>query len=411
MAVLNIDMEIPEAFEEYLRPHRYKVAYGGRGAAKTETFARIVIAESLNYPHLTLCCREIQKSIADSTKKTIEVAMYEMGVLGPDKFFRTTEKKIYSPYNGAEFVFEGLWRNADKIKSYKGITRCLVDEAQKISKKSLKDLIPTIREPGSQFLFAFNPEYATDPAYRMFVESDTGVPAILPPDSLVNKINYDQNPWFGETELVKEMLHDRAHDYEKYLHVWEGELNLMSEEIIFSGKFVVDDFELPKDSPFLYGADWGFSQDPTTLLRCLVDEVNRKIYIDYETSGVGVEMENIPALFDKVPGSRKNKIRADSARPETISYVRRKGFKIVGVEKGPGSVEDGIEFLKNFTIVIHSRCKHIIKEFMNYKYKVNALSGDITANIVDAWNHLIDSLRYACQPLIRNRRILRIGFS
>lgn len=408
MPALDIDISIPEAFEEYLRPYRYKIAYGGRGGTKTESFARILIKDSLEYPHFNLCCREIQKSIEQSTKKTIESVMNEMGVLGHDKFFRSTKTKIYSPYNGASFIFEGLWQNADKIKSYKGITKCLIDEAQKVRKKSLKDLIPTIREPGSEILMGFNPENATDPVYKMFVESDTGIPAVLPPNSLVRKINYDQNPWFHLTELVAEMEFDRQNDYEKYLHVWEGELNTVSDRIVFSRRFVVDDFVLPANSDFFYGADWGFSQDPTTLLRCVVDQKARRIYVDYEACKVGVEMEDIPALFETVPGAKKYKIRADSARPETISYVRRKGFKIVGVEKGKGSVEDGIEFLKNYTIVVHSRCKHLLKELKNYSYKVNNLSGDITTILVDAWNHLIDSLRYAVQPLIKNRKYVRI---
>lgn len=409
--IIEAAVEIPAAFQDYYDDYRYKVAYGGRGSCKTETFARIVVEESLDYPHKNLCCRETQSSIKKSTKATIEAVMNSMGVLGNDKFFRSTETRIYSPYNGAEFLFEGLWQNADGLKSIKGITRCLIDEAQKVSAKSLKDLIPCVREKGSQFLISFNPDEATNPVYKKFVESEPGVPAILPPNSLVKKINYDQNPWFHETELVDEMLFDKANDYEKYLHVWEGGLNTTSEAKIFSGKYVVQDFILPEDSPFLYGADWGFSQDPTALLRCLVDEVNRKIYIDYEACKIGVEMENIPALFDKVPGARKYKIRADSARPETISYIRRKGFKIVAVEKGPGSVEDGIEFLKNFTIVVHSRCKNLIQEFANYSYKINKQTEDVTKIIVDAWNHLIDSLRYACQPLIKNRKFLRIGFS
>lgn len=409
--IIEASIEIPAAFLDFYDDYRYKVAYGGRGGAKTESFARILVEESLEYPHKNLCCREIQKSIKKSTKATIEAVMNSMGVLGNDKFFRNTDTSIYSPYNHSEFIFEGLWQNADHIRSIKGITRCLIDEAQNVRAKSLKDLKPCVREKGSQFLISFNSENATDPVWKMFIESEPGVPAILPPRTLVKKINYDQNPWFHETELYEEMMFDKANDYEKYLHVWKGELDTVSEAKIFSGRYVVEDFILPEDSPFLYGADWGFSQDPTALLRCLVDEKNKKIYIDYEACKVGVEMEDLPALFDKVPGARKHKIRADNARPETISYVRRKGFNIVAVKKlkgVKGSVEDGIEFLKNFTIVVHSRCKYLIQEFTNYSYKINPLTEDITTDIVDAWNHLIDSLRYACQPLIRNRTMLRI---
>lgn len=409
MPALDVSMDIPVAFEPFLAPHRFKVAYGGRGATKTESFARITVLDCLEYPHLVLCCREIQQSIAASTKATIEAVMNDMGLLGHDKFFRSTKTSIYSPYNGASYIFEGLYQNADKIKSYKGITRCLVDEAHNVRKKSLTDLINTVRAPGSEIMIAFNPDKGEDYVYKRFVESDINVPAIIQSNTLVKKINYDSNPWFHLTENYAEMLHDRAHDYEKYLHVWKGGLNTKSEAVIFSGKFVVQNFTLPENSDFLYGADWGFSQDPTTLLRCFVDEKAKKIYVDYEACKVGVEMENIPQLFEKVPGAKKHKIRADSARPETISYVRRKGFKIVGVEKGKGSVEDGIEFLKNYTIVVHERCKHLIKEFVNYSYKVNKQTDDVTCDIVDSWNHLIDSLRYACQPLIKNRRMLRIA--
>ena len=147
--------------------------------------------------------------------------------------------------------------------------------------------------------------------------------------------------------------------------------------------------------------------DPTAVTRCFIE--NNCLYIDYEAGGVGVEMEELPQLFDKVPDIRNWKIRADAARPETISYMARHGFNCVAAEKWKGSIEDGIEYIRSFEkIYIHPRCKHVYEEFKYYAYKKDRVSGDILPIVVDAWNHYIDSLRYALQPYIKNRGKMRI---
>jgi len=115
--------------------------------------------------------------------------------------------------------------------------------------------------------------------------------------------------------------------------------------------------------------------------------------------GIGIEIDDLPELFDTVPLSRKYTIRADSARPETISYVKRQGFKIVKAKKGEGSVEDGIVFLQSYTIKIHSRCKHTIDDFTFYSYKTHRLTGDILPEPIDADNHSPDAARYATEPI------------
>ena len=148
--------------------------------------------------------------------------------------------------------------------------------------------------------------------------------------------------------------------------------------------------------------------DPTALTRCFIED--NCLYIDYEAGGVGVEMEEIPALFDSVPDVRKWKIRSDCARPETISYVKRHGFDCVAADKWKGSVEDGIEYLRSFKkIYIHPRCKHTYEEFKYYSYKKDKISGDILPIVVDAWNHYIDSLRYALEPYIKNHGKMHVS--
>lgn len=148
--------------------------------------------------------------------------------------------------------------------------------------------------------------------------------------------------------------------------------------------------------------------DPTALTRSFIKD--NCLYIEYEAGGVGVEMEEIPALFDSVPESRKWKIRSDCARPETISYVARHGFNCVAADKWKGSVEDGIEYLRSFEkIYIHPRCKHTYDEFKYYSYKKDKVSGDILPIVVDAWNHYIDSIRYALEPYIKNKGKMKVA--
>ena len=131
---------------------------------------------------------------------------------------------------------------------------------------------------------------------------------------------------------------------------------------------------------------------------------DKKLYIDYEAYGVGIEIEELPALFRSVPEAEKWKITCDSSRPETISYLARQGFNAQGSIKGKGSVEDGIEFLRNFeSIVIHPRCKGAIDNFENYRWKQDRFSGDILPIPLDSSNHVPDACRYALEDWIKGQ--------
>ena len=162
----------------------------------------------------------------------------------------------------------------------------------------------------------------------------------------------------------------------------------------------VEAFETPKDAVHRFGADWGFATDPTVLVRCHIE--GRTLFVDAEAWQVGCEIDHTPALFETVEGSRKWLIRADSARPETVSYMQRQGFKIVGALKGQGSVEDGVEFLRSFDIVVHPRCKHVAEELARYAYKKDQHTGEILPVLEDKDNHTVDALRYALEELRRS---------
>jgi phage terminase large subunit len=249
-------------------------------------------------------------------------------------------------------------------------------------------LRPTIRKQGSELWFSWNPRFNDDPI-DVLLRNDNP-----PPGAVVVKVNYQDNPWFPDV-LQEEMEYDLNRDKDKYEHVWLGEYEKNSEARVFKN-WTVEEFDAPAGTIFRLGADWGFSVDPTVLVRCFIE--GRNLYVDYEASMVGCEIDQTPDLFDRVPDSRKWFISADSARPETISYMRKHGFpKINGAKKGAGSIEDGIEFLKSFDIVVHPRCKMVIEELTKYSFKVDALTNEVLPLLADKWNHTIDSLRYACE--------------
>ena len=381
------------------RPSRYKVYYGGRGGAKSWAIARALLILGSARKLRILCAREFQTSIADSVHKLLSEQIDEMGLT---QWYDVQKTRIVGT-NGTEFIFKGLRHNVQEIKSTEGVDICWVEEAQTVSEDSWSVLVPTIRQPSSEIWVSFNPLDDSDPTYKRFVLNP-------PPNSVVKKVSWRDNPWFPQV-LRDEMEYLRRVDPEAYQHVWEGDTRTISDAVILRGKYSIRSFETPHDARFYFGADWGFAQDPTVLVRCFV--VGNKLFIDHEAYGVGVDIDNIArpkgddsgrSMFDEVPESRKWPIDADSARPETISYVRQRGFNIHSAAKWNGSVEDGISFLRSFEeIVIHERCRHAAQEAASYKYKVDRQTGDVLPVIVDANNHVIDALRYALGKLIAQR--------
>lgn len=380
-------VEIPEAFGFLLDPPhgdvRFRAAYGGRGSGKSHSFATALVAKAANQPLRIGCYREIQKSIRDSSKRLIDD---KIAALGLQSFFTSTDVEIRG-LNGSLFLFNGLRTNIDAVRSTEGLDIAWVSEAHSVAQRSWDVLIPTVRKPGSEIWTEWNPDLPTDPVDAMFRTGST------PPRTIVRQVNYEDNPWFPP-ELHELAEYDRRRDFDKYQHIWLGEYRRNSQARVFNN-WTVEAFDTPSDVAFRFGADWGFSIDPTVLIRCYID--GRKLYIDHEAYMLGCEIDQTPELFDHVPGARRWLITADSARPETISYMQRQGFKIMPALKGARSLEEGVEFLKTFDIIVHPRCTKTLDELNHYSYKIDDLTGEPIPVLEDKNNHLIDALRYACE--------------
>ena len=383
--------DLPAYAEPLFRPCRYKVLYGGRGAARSWSVARALLIEAAQRPLRILCTRELQTSIRDSVHQLLKDQAALMGLP-----FAATERDIRHA-NGSMFLFEGLRFNITKIKSLEGIDRCWVEEAERISAESWEVLVPTIRKAGSEIWVTFNPDREEDATYQRFI-------AHPPPEAWVRKVSADDNPWLPEA-LAAERAYLYRVDPEAAAHVWGGETRQATDAQVLRGKWIVEEFTPGEawDGPY-QGMDFGFAVDPTTLVRCWV--AGRVLYVEHELYRVGLELDDTAkAALLAVPDAARYATRADSARPETISYLARHGLpQIVGVKKWHGSVEDGVAHLRQYErIVIHPRCKNTMAEARSYSYKVDRRSGDILPELADANNHCVDAIRYALAPLIRAR--------
>jgi phage terminase large subunit len=364
---------------------RYIGAFGGRGSGKSWFFAEWLVERCVMRKTDVVCVREVQKSLKQSVKKLIENKIEGLGV---GHLFDIQQSEIKCPHGGV-IIFQGMQNHtADSIKSLEGFDIAWVEEAQSISQFSLDLLRPTIRKPGSQLVFSWNPRFDTDPIEGLLRGENP------PDDSVVIEVNYTDNPWFPEV-LREEMEYDKRRDPDKYLHVWKGEYVRNSETRVFKN-WTIEDFEAPADAVHRLGADWGFATDPTVGIRCHI--IGRKLFIDWEAYQIGCEIVDTPSLFMSIPEAEKWPMVADSARPETISHLRKNGFpKIMPAVKGPKSVEEGIEWLKSFDIIVHPRCKHTIDELTLYSYKTDPTTNKVLPILEDKHNHVIDALRYACE--------------
>ena len=402
MTTLRIELP-PKLIPVFAHPRgsvRYRGAYGGRGSGKSFTFAKMAAVFGAIEPLRILCTREFMNSIKESfyaeIKNAIEsnawlASVYDVGI----DYIRG---KAGTSADGTEFIFRGLRNNISSIKSLAQIDICIVEEAEDAPEYSWVNLEPTIRAPKSEIWIVWNPKRRDSPVNQRFVENK-------PPRCHIIKMNYNDNPWFPAELEEQRQTAMRTFKPEMYAHVWEGAYLERSDAQIFADKYIIQEFAPMQTWGMPYcGLDFGFSQDPTAAVKCWVHD--NRLYIEYEAGKVGLELDKTAQYLCKaINDFAGHEIQADSARPESINYLQRHGLpKIVGVEKGKGSVEDGILFMQSFDkIVIHPRCVETIAEFSKYSYKVDKQSGRVTNDIVDAYNHYIDAVRYALNRLIKRK--------
>lgn len=411
-------------------PSRYRIAAGGRGSGKSHGVATAIVLRMLTQRMRVLCARELMNSLSESVHHLLKGKIESLGL---DEFFDITNNSIACITSRSEVLFRGLFQNASGLKSLEEIDLCWIEQFEAVSKDSLEILKPTIRNDGSEIWGTMNPDDPEAPA-QAYADGKKA-------DTLREHLTWADNNWWNSV-LEGERIDMQRTDPDAHAHVYEGLCRFASEACVFAGKYSIEAFEpdlsiapaydptkdklaaLGRDEDAeriarhekqatwqgpLQGADWGFSQDPTTLIRCWIFQ--RVLWIEYEAYAVGCDIDKTPALFDQVPAARKYTTRADSARPETINYMRQNGYgRITAAKKWKNCGEDGVAFMRSFDrIVIHPRCTRTAAEFRLYSHKVVKLTGDVLPDLEDKNNHTIDAIRYALEGPIRQRRGIRIA--
>ena len=400
----------PKAVPVFSGRVRFRGMHGGRGSAKTQTMALMTAVKGYQYGRmgingLLLCAREHAVNLDESSMQEVKDAIrrvpwlsayYEIG----EQFIRSKDRRI-------NYAFTGLRHNIQGTKSKARILIAWVDEAEHVSEHAWRTLIPTVRAEGpdwnSEIWLSWNREFENSATNKRFIQQQTDEMKII-------ELNWRDNPWFPEV-LNRQRLEDQRLRPETYGHIWEGEYLTLSDAQVFAGLFELSRFEPQPDweGPY-YGLDFGFSQDPTAATESYIFDNCLYIFRAAEKKKLEID-ETASWLAKNFPRSTMHVIRADNARPESISYLKNHGVpRCIACKKGKGSVEDGVAYIKGFDrVYIHEDYAlpaHF--EFIRYAYKVDRLSGDIMPILVDAYNHIIDSLRYGLEPMIRSKGLPRL---
>jgi len=379
-------MEIPVEFKRLFdRDWREAAVHGGRYSLKSHTVARFLLIRARQERTRIGCFREFQNSINESSHQLLADLIEEYKLTE----FRVTDKSIINTINGSDFLFKGLHRNEQNIKSTEGIDIAWVEEAQAVSDKSLEILTPTVRKEGSQIVYTYNRLEEEDPVHKRLVIEGR-------PNTLVINVNYDVALKYGfmPEQVRLEMEDDKLKRPDLYKHKWLGEPEQLNEQRIYLDWETID--TLPHEARLeRYGVDFGWSPDPATIVAIyywnggyVLDEVSYRLEMsNREMAGV---LKNLPKAL----------VIADSAEPKSIAEIKSYGVNILPCKKGADSIRHGIMAVQDQKIFVTSSSTNLLKEYKHYLWKTSK-EGKLMPGVPEDGNdHCLDAVRYAMNSLI-----------
>lgn len=382
-------MEIPTEFERLLdRDWREAAVYGGRFSLKSHTVARILLIRARMEKTRILCARELQNSIADSSHQLLADLIKEYKLTD----FKVTDKSIINTINGSDFLFKGLYRNEQSIKSTEGIDIAWIEEAQTVSEDSIEILTPTVRKPGSQIIYTYNRLEEEDPVHKRLVIEGR-------PNTLIINVNYDVAVKYGlmPEEIRMEMEDDKARRPDLYKHKWLGEPLELVESRVYTGWATMD--EIPYEARLeRYGLDFGWSPDLSSLVAVyyyqggyILDEIHSQL--EWSNREIANTLKNLPPAL----------VVADSNEKKSIAEIKLYGINIIPCQKGPDSQRFGVKAVQDIRITVTKRSENLLKGYRTWLRLVDK-DGKI---IPGEFEHEPDPLaasRYALETLITVHR-------
>lgn len=378
---------------------RYKAVKGSRASKKSSTQSLKVITEIIENPNINwLVVRKVERTLRDSCYAQLKWAIHRLKV---DNFFKCNTSPLEITYKptGQKILFRGL----DEPLKVTSITvevgslcRLWIEEAYEITSEDAFDrLDESIRGQlpkgmYHQVVLTFNPW--SDRHWlkkRFFDEPSKNVLAMT--------TNYMCNEFLSEADLV--LFEEMKKNPRRYRTAGLGEWGIV-EGLVYENweerVFDVHEISIRPSVKSAFGMDFGYVNDPSTLFCGLVDTVAREIYVFDEMYEKGMSNEDILSKVSEM-GYAKERIKADSAEPKSIAYLRKAGLRrIRAAKKGPDSIRAGISLIQDYKIIIHPRCVNFITEISNYTWDKDKFDNAINKPI-DDFNHLMDAMRYAME--------------
>lgn len=386
--------QFPEKLAILFQPARYKVAWGGRGSAKSWGFARALLILGAQKPLRILCVRELQASIADSVHKLLSD---QIDLLGLSHAYVVEKAQIYGT-NGTTFSFEGIRHNVSKVKSYEGIDICWVEEAQSVTENSWNTLVPTIRKAGSEIWVSFNPLWESDKTYQRFVVN-------TPTNALVVRMSWRDNPWFS-AELRAEMEDLKARDHDAYMNVWEGECIRTLDGAIYAYEIRQAETEeritrVPVEPSASVSCAWDLGRrDSTSIWFHQKVGFEHRLVDFYEAAGKDIShfckvLQDKPYVYDTMFLPHDAKAKSLGTKLSIEEQLRQRHFRVRVVPRL--SITDGINATRLLWPNLwfdQRKCEAGLKHLRNYRFNVDEKTELRSVSPVhDEASHAADALR------------------
>lgn len=376
-----------------------EIHYGGASSGKSHGVIQKVVFKSLQawkYPRKVLFLRKVGSSVYDSIFEDVKQCLEAWGLLGACKV-NNSAYRIELP-NGAQFIFKGL-DNPEKIKSIKGISDVVMEEASEFTLDDYTQLTLRLRDkkhPNKQIYLMFNPVSKVNWVYNAFFVKK-------PKNTVIYQTTYKDNRFLDE--VTKENIEELAERNEAYYKIYAlGEFATLDKLVFPKYKKQLLNKEELKHIPSDFGLDYGFINDPSAFMHVKIDEENKRLYILEEYVKKGLTNDKIAEAI-KALGYSKEIIRADSAEKKSNQELRNLDIpRVIDVIKGPGSVMQGIQYILQYEIIVDERCVKTIEELENYTWKKDKATNEYINEPVDSYNHCLDAVRYAVQDRIFQKK-------
>lgn len=385
---------------------RYRVCKGSRASKKSTTTALNIIKRMIEYPDAnTLVVRKVFRTLKDSCFTQLKWAIHRLQVERDWEIKESPLEMTYRP-TGQKIYFRGL---DDPLKvtsitvEHGYLCWCWIEEAYEISNEkdfdmldeSIRGAIPPETGLFKQITLTFNPwnEHHWLKA-RFFDRTD--------PDILALTTNYLCNEWLDAADLrVFETM--KQNNPRRYRVAGLGDWGIV-EGLIFENweerVFSLDEIRKVPGIKSVFGLDFGYTNDPAALFCGMIDRGTKTLWVFDEMYKTGMSNENIADTI-KRDGYAKERITGDCAEPKSIDRLRDLGIhRIRPSRKGKDSVNNGIDFLQDYRIIIHPKCVNFITEISNYTWDTDTKTGKRLNVPIDDFNHLMDAMRYAVEDMV-----------